>query len=82
MFDREKDERDDTRVHGEGHGKAQPDDTLGNTLARKSFFETVLPVFACGAGLFSDGYINNVSVSFVLHTASGSASHAHTRFTP
>ncbi|GAO19234.1 uncharacterized protein UV8b_00080 [Ustilaginoidea virens] len=26
----------------------------------KSFFQAVLPVFACGAGLFSDGYINNV----------------------
>lgn len=31
-------------------------------LARpqKSFFQAALPVFACGAGLFSDGYVNNV----------------------
>lgn len=35
---------------------------------RKSFFRTALPVFACGAGLFSDGYVNNVigSVNTVL----------------
>lgn len=32
------------------------------------FWEAVVPVFACGAGLFSDGYINNVigSVNTVL----------------
>jgi hypothetical protein len=30
---------------------------------RKSFFMTTLPVFACGAGLFSDGYINNVRLN-------------------
>lgn len=29
-------------------------------VPKKSFFITALPVFACGAGLFSDGYINNV----------------------
>lgn len=28
---------------------------------RKPFLVAALPVFACGAGLFSDGYINNVS---------------------
>lgn len=27
----------------------------------KTFWQAALPVFACGAGLFSDGYINNVS---------------------
>lgn len=27
---------------------------------RKSWKETMMPVFACGSGLFSDGYINNV----------------------
>ncbi|KAG5920346.1 hypothetical protein E4U42_006220 [Claviceps africana] len=37
-------------------------------VPRRSFFEAALPVFACGAGLFSDGYINNVigSVNTVL----------------
>ncbi|KAL7893097.1 major facilitator superfamily domain-containing protein [Trichoderma sp. SZMC 28014] len=37
-------------------------------LRRKTFFQTALPVFACGAGLFSDGYVNNVigSVNTVL----------------
>ncbi|KAK1948928.1 hypothetical protein LY78DRAFT_649576 [Colletotrichum sublineola] len=28
---------------------------------RKPFREAIVPVIACGAGLFSDGYINNVS---------------------
>lgn len=27
---------------------------------RPNFWHAALPVFACGAGLFSDGYINNV----------------------
>lgn len=27
----------------------------------KSFWQRLWPVMACGAGLFSDGYINNVS---------------------
>ncbi|KAI1320880.1 putative MFS phospholipid transporter [Xylariaceae sp. FL0255] len=27
---------------------------------KKSFIEAAWPVFACGAGLFSDGYVNNV----------------------
>lgn len=33
-----------------------------------SFYERIKPVFACGAGLFSDGYINNVigSVNLTL----------------
>lgn len=36
---------------------------------------TLLPVFACGAGLFSDGYINNVigSVGTVLAAEYGDA---------
>uniref|UniRef100_A0A8H7TVI2 Major facilitator superfamily (MFS) profile domain-containing protein n=1 Tax=Bionectria ochroleuca TaxID=29856 RepID=A0A8H7TVI2_BIOOC len=36
--------------------------------APKPFWEAIMPVFACGAGLFSDGYINNVigSVNTVL----------------
>lgn len=29
---------------------------------RKSFWMSLLPVIACGAGLFSDGYINNVRI--------------------
>jgi hypothetical protein len=27
------------------------------------FWKAILPVMACGAGLFSDGYINNVRLS-------------------
>lgn len=29
-------------------------------VPQRPWVETALPVFACGAGLFSDGYINNV----------------------
>ena len=32
---------------------------LGNT--EKSYWEKRIPVIACGAGLFSDGYLNSVS---------------------
>jgi hypothetical protein len=32
----------------------------------RPFKEAILPVIACGAGLFSDGYINNVSKSFLM----------------
>lgn len=31
----------------------------------RSFKKAILPVIACGAGLFSDGYINNVRASEV-----------------
>lgn len=36
----------------------------------KTFGQRLMPVFACGAGLFSDGYLNNVigSVSTILQT--------------
>ncbi|KAK1855188.1 MFS phospholipid transporter git1 [Colletotrichum chrysophilum] len=39
-----------------------------DTTPRKPFREAIVPVIACGAGLFSDGYINNVigSVTTVL----------------
>ncbi|RKU49260.1 hypothetical protein DL546_009672 [Coniochaeta pulveracea] len=39
-----------------------------NDAPTKSFGQAILPVIACGAGLFSDGYVNNVigSVSTVL----------------
>ncbi|KAH8171883.1 sugar transporter domain-containing protein [Sarocladium implicatum] len=46
--------------------KAEPvaapteDPVLEEAIAQKSLFKRALPVFACGAGLFSDGYINNV----------------------
>ncbi|PHH84915.1 hypothetical protein CDD83_1182 [Cordyceps sp. RAO-2017] len=42
--------------------------SVRHTIGSRSFLQTALPVFACGAGLFSDGYINNVigSVNTVL----------------
>lgn len=30
---------------------------------RKPWTKAAMPVFACGAGLFSDGYINNASTN-------------------
>lgn len=33
---------------------------IETALEPKPFFQAAMPVFACGAGLFSDGYINNV----------------------
>lgn len=40
---------------------------------------SLLPVFACGAGLFSDGYVNNVigSVSTVLGRVSPAMASSH-----
>lgn len=32
------------------------------TESDKSFYQRVWPVFACGAGLFSDGYLNGVFI--------------------
>lgn len=45
-----------------------PDDGAARRLESKPFLQRALPVFACGAGLFSDGYLNNVigSVNTVL----------------
>lgn len=45
-----------------------------DTTPRKPFREAIVPVIACGAGLFSDGYINNVSthpVAYVSRTVRG-----------
>ncbi|RDW85631.1 MFS phospholipid transporter-like protein Git1 [Coleophoma crateriformis] len=58
MFGRERDT--------EEHAPIATEVDLAHT--GKSFWERVWPVFACGAGLFSDGYVNNVigSVSTML----------------
>ncbi|GAB0132297.1 hypothetical protein EsDP_00000738 [Epichloe bromicola] len=63
MFGRSKGNSEDSRFP-----ETQEEAALETTLQRKSFFQAVLPVFACGAGLFSDGYINNVigSVNTIL----------------
>lgn len=37
----------------------------GNVEPKQPFKQAILPVIACGAGLFSDGYINNVIGSVV-----------------
>lgn len=67
---------DQTRVHDEmfgpkikgmlgskGSGDSEAEARESQQRAQKSFWTTILPVMACGAGLFSDGYINNVRVS-------------------
>ncbi|TDZ35445.1 Glycerophosphodiester transporter GIT2 [Colletotrichum spinosum] len=43
-------------------------ETVDQAAPRKPFRKAIVPVIACGAGLFSDGYINNVigSVSTIL----------------
>lgn len=52
FFSRKKSQDDvsqDEHIEGERLEAVQP------------FSKAILPVIACGAGLFSDGYINNVS---------------------
>lgn len=51
----------------------EDDETSSTPVAEGSWFQNALPVFACGAGLFSDGYINNVigSVSTTLKVQYG-----------
>lgn len=60
MFGRKKEvlETQETVDSGSDQQYVQNSDNLG---AEKSFGERLWPVIACGAGLFSDGYINNVS---------------------
>ncbi|KAG5979514.1 hypothetical protein E4U55_005090 [Claviceps digitariae] len=64
LFDRFKKDSPDTRVQE----TAAEETAVEMELPRKSFFQAAMPVFACGAGLFSDGYINNVigSVNTIL----------------
>ncbi|KAM4067056.1 major facilitator superfamily protein [Hirsutella rhossiliensis] len=56
--------RHDADADAPGSGAAHSLDGVES----KPFMQRALPVFACGAGLFSDGYINNVigSVNTVL----------------
>lgn len=41
--------------------QAEPATVNEDGVAPVSRWKTLIPVFACGSGLFSDGYINNVS---------------------
>lgn len=45
---------------GESDASAQHD-AVPVDAPRQPFRKAIVPVIACGAGLFSDGYINNVS---------------------
>lgn len=53
--------------------------SIEDALERKPFFEAALPVFACGAGLFSDGYINNVRTTTLYPCCIGFGSHVQLR---
>jgi hypothetical protein len=44
------------KVHSETYSEQQ--ETLANP--QKNTWKKLMPVIACGAGLFSDGYLNNV----------------------
>lgn len=35
-------------------------------IDQKPFWQVIWPVLACGAGLFSDGYVNNVYIATSL----------------
>jgi hypothetical protein len=35
---------------------------------QKTTWKKIMPIVACGAGLFSDGYLNNVSRARILWT--------------
>ncbi|UPK95683.1 hypothetical protein LCI18_006618 [Fusarium solani-melongenae] len=48
-----KSEEDSVEPHNSDNADIEP-------RPQRPWIETALPVFACGAGLFSDGYINNV----------------------
>lgn len=45
----------------ESEASAQQDALPVADAPRQPFRKAIVPVIACGAGLFSDGYINNVS---------------------
>lgn len=57
-------DNNDTKIHSDDAPTGESREAgAAQELARpqKPFFQAALPVFACGAGLFSDGYVNNVS---------------------
>jgi hypothetical protein len=59
MFGRNRESHPETQVDsGSDQQYVQNVDPLVD--AHKSTWQSLWPVFACGAGLFSDGYINNV----------------------
>ncbi|KAM0227788.1 hypothetical protein ACHAPO_011263 [Fusarium lateritium] len=54
-FGKKPDTNASDEVHYNDEAHTSQDD-----IPQRTWTETALPVFACGAGLFSDGYINNV----------------------
>ncbi|KAM0497176.1 hypothetical protein ACHAP8_007080 [Fusarium lateritium] len=54
-FGKKPDTNASDEVHYNDEAHTSQDD-----IPQRPWTETALPVFACGAGLFSDGYINNV----------------------
>lgn len=64
MFDTKK-EDDAAQVVDSGDEYIQNVDPLADS--GKGFWSRLWPVMACGAGLFSDGYINNVRRDILQH---------------
>ncbi|KAF5000521.1 hypothetical protein FGRMN_1688 [Fusarium graminum] len=73
------------KPEGDASDEAPQNDNIHvprDDIPQRPWIETVLPVFACGAGLFSDGYINNVigSVNTVLKRQYGDVYTSSTAF--
>lgn len=47
-----------------GADVVDPDDPTSSAPPEKTKWERLWPVFACGAGLYSDGYLNGVCFVF------------------
>lgn len=65
MFGRRKQVDDELANSGSGSGEVMAnseDGTFDELPQATSTLKGLVPVMACGAGLFSDGYINNVRV--------------------
>lgn len=71
MFGKNKDAQETQVDSGSDQRYAQNSEPI--IESEKSFGERIWPVMACGAGLFSDGYINNVSPLFDKRKSNGSS---------
>jgi hypothetical protein len=62
-------ERKDVKVTSGDETTAVPEtyDELSTSVGdtQKNTWKKLMPVIACGAGLFSDGYLNNVCLSTI-----------------
>lgn len=47
------------------------DDAASHPDDNKRFWHALFPIIACGAGLFSDGYVNNVRTKYHSYSVDG-----------